>query len=384
MAQIVEHPDGVHLHMSEDAYFADWALGSSSIKTLFSSPPDWWWESPFNLLQPQARKKKNALEFGSALHVALLEGMQTFRTVYGVEPTKYDHPNALDTMDDMKAWLKDRGEKVSGSKADLIERVLACDPNAPVLERIVAKWAQQGKRPISRTDFGKITLMERLLMGPPSQPTRLGKAFTGGLSEVSVFWTEEVQIGAAVVKIRFRARLDKLKPNASIDLKSFSNWEGREFHKAMLRDAAIRWYPLQAVHYEKARQKLREFVAAGKIFAPPGCEAEIELLQEIARAETWRWVWVFYKTDGAPRAKGIVMEWHGPGGMATEGQGKHGAIYNYALGQYQQAIAGFHQYAAHYGLGFNDDGSGKPMWVDLETLWDPAVEDFPSYSQIVD
>lgn len=376
MAEIVEHADGVYLSMTEEAYYADWSIGSTGLRLLVDSPPDWWWNSPFNTLVPHASHKDEeatkAMRFGSAVHCALLEGMDVFTSVYGVQPDKFTHPRAMSTQSELSAELKRIGEKISGSKTEQIERLLARDPAyaEQILDCIIDKWAEQGKKPLSRVEFNKITLMERIMMGPKGKPTPLGKAFVGGLSEVSVFWTDEGGV-------RQRARFDKLKPNTTIDLKTFSNWQGRDFHRAMLRDAALKGYHIQASHYQEARRQLRRLVAEGKVFHPtstdPGLqakiEADLELLNEIAAADVWRWVWIFYKTDGAPRAKGVIMDWKKQhAGIIAEGDGKRA-----------EAIANFHHYRDFYGL----DQEGQ-MWRDVEQLWTPTTEDWPIYAQVVD
>lgn len=380
MAQIVEHEDGVYLNLKEENYYADWAIGGTSLSTLKSSPPDWWWESPFNTLVPDKVTKDEdatkAMLFGSAVHCALLEGMDVFNLVYGAMPDKYSHRNALAKGDDFKKWLKEKGEKVSGSNQELIDRILGIDATVPILDVIQDEWLKQGKKPLSRIDFNKIHLMERVLMGPYDQETRkrnlsaLGKAFQGGLSEVSVFWTDDQGI-------RQRARFDKLKPNATIDLKTYSNWKTRDFGKAMLRDAALKGHHIQAAHYEEARNQLRRLVGEGRVFFSKPVDAEmkaeisrqIELLKEIAAAETWRWVWVYYKTDGSPRAKGVIMDW----------KKTHAQIYAEGCGVRAEALANFLHYRSFFDL-----GQDKPMWVDPETIWAPAIEDWPTYAMVAD
>lgn len=367
MANFTEHADGVYLGLHEDAYFADGALGSSSIKALHSSPPDWWWTSPYNELRPPEAKKK-AFTFGTALHVALLEGIDTFKAVYGVLPSKWEHRDALDTIDDLKAFLRDKGEKVTGAKGELIERALACDPGVQILDVIQNEWRKQGRRELSRDDYNRIVLMERLLMGRADSPTALGRAFTGGLSEVSVFWTDDNGI-------RHKARIDKLKANASVDLKSFSNWADRQFDQAIIREIAMRRYPVQAVHYEEARRQLRRLFREDKVFG--GTPEQHDALKEIAAAELWNWVWVTYKADGAPRAKAIPMEW------ATE-TAVHRPIYDRAWRVRQEALLAFLQYRETYGLGWRDDGSPYPMWVDPETILPVSIEDWPIWAAEVD
>lgn len=372
MAQIVEHPDGVYLNMTTEAYYADWALGGTSLKTLVSSCPDWWWQSPFNTLvnrREDTDDETKAKRFGTALHCILLEGVDVFTSVYGIAPDKHSHPKAFDTSDQIKARLKELGAKVSGSKGELVERLREADPGAQILDDIVARWAEQGKKPLTRDAYNRLMLMERALLGRKDQPTQLGSAFVGGLSEVSVFWTDENGI-------RHRARFDKLKPNTTIDLKSFSNWQGRVFKKAILREAAIRGYHVQAAHYEEARRQLRRLVAEGKVYYPkteiPELKAKIDadraLLHEIAKAEKWKWVWVFYKTDGAPRALGVVMDW----------AKAHQNIYLEGIGIRNEALANFLHYREFYGL-----SQDSPMWRDAEMLWTPEVEDWPFWGQEV-
>lgn len=383
MGQIVEHPDGVYLNLTEESYYVDWAVGGTSLTTLKTSPPDWWWESPFNeLVPPKAFKDEDATKaqlFGSAVHICLLEGVDVFQLAHAIAPDKYSHPRALDTADKIKERLKELSEKVTGAKPELIERLLGVDPSAQILDVIIEEAKSSGRKLMSKWDYQRILLMERTLMGPPAgadgvrKLTGLGKAFQGGLSEVSVFWTEE----RGGVKIRQRARFDKLKPNVTIDLKTYSNWRTRDFDKAMLRDAALKGYHVQWAHYEAAREQLRRLVAEGKVFAPRSDNAElqakinhdIELLKTIAAAEKWKWTWVFYKTDGAPRAKGVVVD----------RKGEFKGVYDEGCAVREEALNNFVHYHSFFGL--SHEGM---MWRDPDMLWEPAATDWPSYAQQVD
>jgi hypothetical protein len=375
MAQIVEHADGVYLNMTTEAYYADWALGGTSLKTLVTSPPDWWWQSPFNSLVPatETDEETKAKRFGTACHVALLEGMEVFNSTYGICPDKFTHPHALGTQAQLKGKLKELSLPVSGSKEEQVARLLEADPRLrkEILDCIIEDWAELGRKALGKTEHMRIRIMERALMGGGEMPvTDLGRAFVGGLSEVSVFWTDENGI-------RHRARFDKLKPNSSIDLKTFSNWEGRDFIKAILREAALRWYHVAAAHYEEGRRQLRRLVAEGKVFAPSSpnpelqakIDADIALLHEIAKAEKWKWLWLFFKTTGAPRAKALVMDF----------AKKHENIYLEGVGMRNEALANFLHYREFFGL----DQESK-MWRDPEQLYTPEVEEWPFYAQRVD
>lgn len=369
MSNMIEHPEGVWLNLSEESYFSDPALGSTALKTLLTSPCDYWWSSGYNNLVANkefSEEETRAQRLGSAVHCALLEGVEVFQSVYGICPDKYTHPHALDTAEKLKARLKELGEKISGSKDELIQRLKAADPNAVILDDIIEAWKADGKKPLSKWDYSRVMLMERVLLGRKDQPTELGKAFIGGLSELSVVWLDEWGI-------RHRARFDKIKPNVTIDLKTFSNWQGRELTKAMLREAALRYYHLQASHYLEARRQLRRLVAEGKIFAPTSedpvlkakIEADIALLHEIAKADKARWVWVFFKTDGAPIAKGLIMDW----------EKTHQNVMMLADGLRNEAIGNFLRYREAYGL--SHDG---PMWRDSEQLITVEGDQWPYWA----
>ncbi len=145
----------------------------------------------------------------------------------------------------------------------------------------------------------------------------------------------------------------------------------------MLRDAALKQYHVQAAHYEEGRRQLRRLVQEGKIFAPRSSnpelqakiDADIALLKHIAEAETWKWVWVFYKTDGAPRAKGVIMDW----------KKTHAQIIAEGAGRREEALINFDNYKQTFGL--SHEGQ---MWRDPELLWTPDIEDWPVYAMVAD
>lgn len=384
---LLEHPDGVYIDLPNLDYLNDWALSYSAMKTLNSSPPDWWWESSFNLLEDQTRKSTPALRFGEALHCGLLEPAGELERRFGLKPSR-DLPqfaDYADTIPQLKQAIEKAGEKPKGpNKADYIDQLLRLDPKAKILEIALDDWKKSGVTELTAEQFTKLRLMMRMAERHP----HLKNAFTGvGLSEVSIFWTD-------AEGIRQRARMDRVKPKATIDLKSVSNWAGREFRTALLREAALRQYHVQAAHYDVARGEARRLIGEGKIYfcaevlmtdaeiavanaqrenpddhLEPGAKRtvfreptaeELALVQEVFGGEVWEWVWVFYKTDGAPTAQPIRLN------RDTIAFSRGGELR-------REALSHFIHYRELYGL---EPGQ---MWLRLDPMWTPENADWPSF-----
>ena len=357
-----EHEDGVYLNQRASDYLADAALGSSAIKDLFLAPEEWWWASPYNTLDPVPKKDESHFRLGTALHVALLEGIDTFNAVYGIKPDAMTHPKALTTIAQLQQACIDHGlSKAYGVKADLVQRLVEYSIDVEILDVEIGKFMASGKTPLSSIEWGKLFRLYHQVMKNPNElrtvaeeRITLAQAFTGGLSEVSVYWTDDFGI-------RQRARFDKLHPNSTIDLKTFANWQQGNFKKALLKEAVIRGYVLQAQHYEEGRKQLRRLVREGKVFG--GTPEQLEILKEIAASEAWAWVWVFAKTAGAPLVTGIRPN------MSN-------SHFDYARRCRQEALANFISFREFFGLQEN------VQWFDAEGIWEPEDEDWPAFAML--
>lgn len=362
MVHLVEHEDGIYLGLRFESYLADWALGSKALIPLLQEPAEWWWDSPFNTIDPPAREDKSHFRLGTAIHVAFLEGMDVFRNIYGVAPTKADYPDALDTVDELKDACRERGLPVGGAKPDLTARLLAAGAQVEILSEKLKEWSRSGRLPLSQAEWSKVMLLYRQAMENPnelhtvgSDAVRLSDAFRGGLSEVTVIWTDENGI-------RQRARFDKIHPNSTIDVKTFAQWKKGNFKKALLDEAVYRGYVLQAAHYEEARRQLKRLHREGKVFG--GTEADRKELALIAKSEAWAWIWVFMKTAGAPLVSGVRLDL---GGLR----------FAEAVSQREAALANFIAYRTFHGL-----EPGK-MWFDpADSIWEPTDEDFSAFASL--
>jgi len=130
---------GIYRNLPNDVYHELPALSSSGLKKFSDCPAKY--EAQY--IQKRNRRKttgsQRSLDTGSLVHELILETPKFYES-YCREPLLTDPEfvdrNMLITSDDLKAALADKGLKVSGKKQDLIERLLADDPNAPIWEHI--------------------------------------------------------------------------------------------------------------------------------------------------------------------------------------------------------------------------------------------------------
>lgn len=128
-------------------------------------------------------EESDALSFGTAAHAMLLEP-DVFDASYvrGFDSSLY--PDALVTTKDMQAWLKDRGQKVSGSKAELINRIHDLEPLthiADVLESRYLQW-NHGKEPLKPDSFDRVQSMRKTIFADEQCAAML----SGGYPEMSI------------------------------------------------------------------------------------------------------------------------------------------------------------------------------------------------------
>lgn len=405
---LLEHPDGIYIHLPELDYLNDMALSYSAFKLLNANPPDWWWQTNYNVLEDKVRKSTPALRFGSALHCALLESMEELEKRFFTPPDPKDKRWAdyARTIPQIKLKIKELDEKPISTtakgdaavKKDWVEQLLDLDPCAKLFDNLVTEWKGAGRTELTEEQFTKLRLMVQLAHVHP----QLKQAFGGvGLSEVSVFWTEDEDTDCP---IRMRARFDRLKPRSTIDLKSFSNWQDRDFRSALLREAALRGYHIQAAHYDVAREKAIEFLRQGKIyfceevlltakeiadvnaeredpadhlevgakrtvFRSP-TEEEMETVKAVFGSEEWQWLWVFYKTDGAPTAQPVRLD-------RTEQleNGEEVPTMPMRVGHEKRntALAVYRQYYEQFGARPGE------MWLRMDPTWTPQSAEWPFF-----
>ncbi|ACL57476.1 PD-(D/E)XK nuclease-like domain-containing protein [Methylobacterium nodulans] len=289
--------DGIYFSLDEALYHVDPALGSSDLKRLAAEPADYWFGSVLNPNRPAEDSTPSQI-IGKAVHKLVLEGEQSFSAAFEREATGDD---VLRTDADLADYLfRECGAvKIPRSKSGKIEMLQElCAPPLtmpPVLDLIQAEAARAGRQILKADDFDRIRGAAESILANP----HLAASFTGGMSEVSLFWTDEVD-GEPV---RRKARFDYLKPRAVIDLKSTRPSRPTSFKANCLRAMAEYGYPVQAAAYLQARAQLARLAGEGRVFG----DHDPAWLARVAAAPAFAFVFVFWSTGDAPLTWGVAL-----------------------------------------------------------------------------
>lgn len=257
-------PNGIHFGLSDEAYHADPALGSTGLKDLIDNAPDFWWTSWMNPAR-EPEKETPAKIFGRAVHKAVLEGRDAFEARYGA----CDHPGNV--------------------KAGIAER---------------QALAEVQKIPLKREEYNRILAASAFIKAN----SFLGDAFKGGQPEVSVFWTAD--------DIRFKCRFDYLKMRAIADLKSIRNPLNKPFVQACRDRIAGLDYVVSAAHYMDGRRQMSRLLKAGAVFGVNDDPRVMPWLIEASGVKEYAFVFVFWQAEGAPISHGFQVS---PGNPILDG-----------------------------------------------------------------
>lgn len=158
----------------------------TDIVTLMSQSPHKW--------RNAKRKRTDALGFGVAAHVMLLEP-SVFDERFAVEPDVID---AMKTVTELKAHAKDLGIKIksTASKTEIIQSILEADESAMIADEILSNFAEEnaGKTILKRDDYNKMSAMRDAVMSKK----RIAELLAGGVTEISI----TTEIDGIPVKIR--------------------------------------------------------------------------------------------------------------------------------------------------------------------------------------
>lgn len=379
------HDDGVYINLPMADYVNDPAIGGHGALTLAASPCDFRWDRPDNALSKASRERETSepRRLGELVHCATLEGLDTFERRYCCPPPKESHPEALDTVDDLKKFIRDaraaeemrRGAKLgkdeakayalSGKREDFIDRVLTLEPKARIWDAIVE--AHIGDREAISEDhdayvrlvaqFARQAYGDLLRFADPSQ----ARPEDEGLSEVSVFW-RDFDEGP-----RFKARFDRITMARIIDVKKVGPAPKLQhsFRQHCVNEAAKFGYPVQAVMHSRAATVLPELVLQGRgevVASGPNASAHIERLQEIA-AHWWNkagplYTWLFLRCPGPPVGKPIPFR-------------PSDAMWSRAEETIADAVANWERF--HGTL-------GDALWMDAQAEEEIDLADWPNWS----
>ena len=337
MNQAPDIPDGVHFGLPADDYFAISALSASGLKNLLISGPDFWYRTPW--LNPNYVDEDSEAKFiGRAYHTRILEGKNAFDELYAPE---FDAPpDCIRTVDELKdALIKFGIEKPKGLKPDLIGQLLALQPGALIFDEMKTDYhvLHHGKEFMSHGLIAKIETAAAMIEKHPET----SKCFSGGYPEVTIIWTEN--------DIRFKARMDYLKPKAIVDLKTFANFLNKPTDSAIYSAMASGKYHIQAAHY------MRAFEAAKRLPVWDGCTAEFrQQLEECVEPG-------FYFVC---QAKGLAP-------LARVKKFTRGSLWSCGEVAIDEAIHRFRHFMELY---------GELPWVDQEPIGEFLDDHFPAYT----
>lgn len=130
---------------------------------------------------------RKVLDFGIWSHAMMLEP-ERYAQAYArdFDPSVYE--SIMTKGQDYKDWLKERGMKVTGTNAELIERILSVGEPVHIedIERQTFRDSLPGREFVPCADFDKIEEMRHSLMADPDTAAM----FAGGFSELSIVGEE--------------------------------------------------------------------------------------------------------------------------------------------------------------------------------------------------
>lgn len=266
-------------------YFSAPGLSNSGMKDLAVSPLRYWFKNVNPNRTPEEPTAE--MEFGTALHTAILEPGK-FNECYACKLNRADFQGLLDTMDDLRGWLSERGISTSAKrKRELVERVTGADPSANILELLEEQHAiaSVGKILFSVDDWARLQAAAEALRNEPA----LMRILSDGQPEVAMFATDR-ETG-----VRLKGRLDWVTPQLTLDLKTFSQRKGKTIDRSIADAILYERYYVQAFFYSLLRGWPKDF-SGEHVIAFVESEAPHETRLRVLRPKTLGNVNLYFET----------------------------------------------------------------------------------------
>lgn len=286
------HPPGIYLGLDEDEYHADPSFSASGVKNMAVSPLDYWANSWMN---PNKEDKDTPARLrGKAYHKLVLEGRDAFDACYAVKPDKADYPNALSNAAALKVRCHELG-LTTGTILEMCERIREVDKTTELWGEIEQNFKTEcGDRDIlPKNEWDDMNLVDLVMRRSPSTKN----AFIGGVPEVSIFWRE----GNTPMK----SRIDYVKPQALLDLKTFANQMSEEIVSSVAKEVSRRSYYIQPPVYTRGWNVMKKLFALNGKNIIQG-DGYIDVIIKSLVEERTRFFFVFLQTGGVPNV--VVRE----------------------------------------------------------------------------
>ena len=290
---------GIYFGLDEAIYHAAPALSNSGIKHLMISPMDFWARCQW--LNPDFEyEQTDFMALGTAYDIRITEGRKAFYERYAAALEADDYPDALRTIDDLRGALRELCQKAGGNKRELIDRLIDADAGMALViwDVMLETHAEQhkGKILLPMDTIKRIEIAAAMIEKHP----QLCKAFTGGYAQVSIFWTCE-ETGCPM-----KARLDYLKTQAIVDLKTFSNPHGKPIDRAVTYAMASQKYHIQAAVYQEAVEAAKDMIRKwGMGVVNSAYDARLDWISNFVNCGEHHFLFLFQQTGIAPVARGF-------------------------------------------------------------------------------
>lgn len=311
--------DGVYLNLPAERYFKQETRGSSDWIAMFHHWEGWWWQSPYN---PDFKRNETAeMNYGSALHAIILEGLRIYAARYAIAPDKINFPDLVDSIDEMKAALEKAERSLEGTskwkKPDWAAAMFSALPGRACWFNIMEDFdATRGTRPvINGQEDRMLRLMHRIATGADRTDNEAIRKLLADTEDHPAL--AEVSIFATIDGIRRRWRIDRMYPGIDMDLKSLGKWRGRPLKYEVGQILAANSWDIQRSDYWIGRHEAYRLIREGQLFGG-SIEQRNYIRQIVDENETWDWVWMVYqKPEATGRAPVIFPLWDkswAPGG----------------------------------------------------------------------
>lgn len=235
------------LDISHDEHHSLSALSNSGMKDLAISPLRYWYQhiNPMRVEEEETA----SMRIGSALHCAVLEPAAfDSRYTRAIDPSFW--PVCLDTIQEIRSWITDKGEKPKGARKDeVIAQALdlmdRSRDHVPILQVEQLRFAKEhkGKAILSVDEWKRVAGMAMAVAEEPA----LRPILENGRCEVSMT-ARDPETG-----VLLKARLDWMAPGSTLDLKTFTVKRDGSVDKSIHDAIYYEGYHRQAYFYSFVR-----------------------------------------------------------------------------------------------------------------------------------
>jgi hypothetical protein len=276
-----------------------------------------------------------AMDLGTAIHSMFLEPDDYAKTyVKALKEDDFVDKTVLKVTDDFKEILKSVGEKVSGKKEDLIERARPyIDPSKFIIwDEITAEFyadvEESGKKILSNAD---IEVMEGLRESYKTKKD-IPQIIDNGRAEVTIIWKD------AATGIMCKCRLDWIRPEAIVDIKSFSvKDKSKSLFEYLFKQTTSFYYNYQFVVYAEALEEIINKINDGK--AKIYGKYDETWMQEFLKNPVKQFFIVYVRTAAPYQMKAIELEKTGAeGGTNNEYYAVAERNWRFAISKFARAV----------------------------------------------